>query len=129
MVEDKDVVIATFSGSVALAGLALILLGFLISAYWSLRVGETDKKDAFQEATRMAFYTLVLAVFSVSASLAWLLEQHFVEVPIAMFSIALASVVTTGAEVISKLMDISADSLWRDVGRRLGRLTGPGSGP
>lgn len=120
MVAESDIVIATFGGSVALAGLALVLLGFLTSAYGSVAGPGTDEaKQKIKETAFMGFYTLVLAVFSVSASLTWMLREDYIELPIAAFSLALTSILTTGAEVISKTMDISVKDLWQDVGRRL----------
>ena len=124
MVSESEVVIATFGGSVALAGLALVLLGFLSSSFSTAAgPGSDEAKKKLKETAYMGFYTLVLAVFSVSASLAWLLGEDYIEVPISMFSIALASILTTGAEVISKTMDIDIADLWRDVRRRVSRQT------
>lgn len=105
MVLDKDIVLATFGGSIGLAGLLLVFQGFIISAYGSLpAVTPQEVRDWYRRTVHATLAVLFLATMSVSASLAWLLTEQALGVSLAFFSATLVAVLVVAGLVSRKLV-------------------------
>ena len=75
----KDIIIAVFGASVALAGLLLIFVGFVFSQGASFPPETTDDKliQRYERAGKMGMVPFVLALTEATLCLFWLLaEDH-----------------------------------------------------
>jgi hypothetical protein len=105
LVLDKDIVLATFGGSIGLAGLLLVFQGFIISAYRSLpSQTPQDVRCWYRWTVHATLVVLLLATLSISASLAWLLTEEALGVPLAFFSATLVAVLLVAGVVSRKLV-------------------------
>ncbi len=104
-VQDKDIVLATFGGSIGLTGLLLVFQGYIISAYRALPgTVAPSYRESFRWAARAALGVLFLALCSVSASLTWLLIEKGFGVVIGFFSVSLVAVLVMAIIVSRKLV-------------------------
>ncbi len=77
MVEDKEIVLAIFGATFAIAGLLLVFLGFLLSEYGSFSLSDTVD-ETLAPYRRMIFGTItVLAINLILALLSfwWLMDE------------------------------------------------------
>jgi len=93
MVEDKEIVLAIFSSSFAIAGLLLVFAGFLFSAYSSFPVAGTTEETLrpYKEAIWGAMLVLVLDTLVVAAALSWLLTEQTFWLVISLFALVVLS--------------------------------------
>lgn len=100
MVEDKDIVLAIFGGSLSVAALILVFLGFTLTAYTQLdgRDQKPEKKLSqlrilvWSEVATVAFGILVAAL-----ALVWLLEWGSVDVIATVFFVLVGAMVIVSA--------------------------------
>jgi hypothetical protein len=106
----KDVVLAVIGASAALAGLVLVFVGILVTAYQGLigKEGISDKTlDRFEGAAWVSFAVFCLALLSLALGVVWLDwdgGQTFYKVVVAIFFVEVVALGLAAFYVTSRVL-------------------------
>jgi hypothetical protein len=106
----KDVIVAILGASSGFAGLVLVFLGFVLTAYQGLGTPVPKRvKARYQRLALSVSVAFLLAIVCVALSVCWLLLRHPAEVfytsTVAVFFAQLVSLVGTAGFAIRRLFD------------------------
>lgn len=92
-VQDKDIVQALFGGTLSVAGLLLVFIGYLFSVFNSFDIANTTQETLrpYKVAIVGGVAALVLNILVVAAALIWLFTEEHLWITIALFSVELAA--------------------------------------
>lgn len=105
-VEQKDVVIAVLGAAVALAGLLLVLEGFVFAAIGGLQEGVPNRKvikTSYRRASWATFVVLLVVLLCAAMSMIWLLTQQAFGFVVALFLLSLVLVLLLAGALTWKL--------------------------
>ena len=104
MVAREEIVTAELGASAALAGLTLVFLGIVVSAYQSAAAGTSKRVlKRYTNPIALLFATFVLSLTSVGLSLAWLAldgGHAFYVLVVVLFIVELAAVAAAAGYAI-----------------------------
>ena len=102
MPSDQDVVTAVFGAATGLAGLLLVFLGIVVSAFQSYSAAVPAAATApYRRAGRAILLAFMLGLGSAAVALAWLLSpsQGLYDAAVVLFCVQLGTVAVSAARI------------------------------